>query len=414
MYDHHQQLLCEILSQCGTGLCQHPNCLAVLLNDNCRNEADKRDVLLSVLNTGIVAELLTPPHNIFQKILLAHRLTNRLCNAMGVTKKLARWAIQTWEVALRGQPVQGTPDAQFYLGWLYHLGEDVEQDFQQAAVWYRLAAHRGHSLAQYNLDSFYSPRKIIRHLLRQYGTLLCHSPDAFEVLLQDNCPFPFQREVLIKALQLGLVTEFLSPPATRSQRALFISLIQQLEETGIKRMLADWAIQSWYVALLGQSEGGDVESQFALGEWYYRGGKVGQDFQQAAKWYQRAATQGHPLAQCVLGTMYANGQGMKQDYRATEQWYRQAATQEVVAAQNNLGILYFHGHGVTQDYQVAASWFQLAADQGDVIAQYNLGVMYANGRGVSQDYDVAVKWLRLAATQGDEPARQALEVLDRI
>jgi hypothetical protein len=413
MYDYHQQLLCEILGQCGTHLCQHRKCFAVLLYDNCRKEADKRDVLLSVLNTGIVSVLLTPPHSLFQKILLARRLTNRLHNEVGVNKKLARWAIQTWEVALRGQPVQGTSDAQFYLGWLYHLGEDVEQDFQQAAAWYRRATHRGHSLAQYNLDSFYSPRKIIRHLLSQYGTLLCHSPDAFEVLLQENCPFHLQREVLIKALQLGLVTELLSLPPTLSQQALFVSLIQRLEETGIKRMLADWAIQSWYVALLGQPEGGDGESQFALGTWYYQGEKVGQDFQQAAKWYERAATQGHPLAQCVLGTMYAHGRGIKQDYQAAEQWYRQAVAQGVAAAQNNLGILYFHGHGVTQDYQVAVTWFQLAADQGDVIAQYNLGVMYANGRGVSQDYDVAVKWLRLAAASGDGSAREALEVLGR-
>jgi hypothetical protein len=413
MYDYHQQLLCEILSQCGTNLCQHRNCFAVLLYDNCRNAADKRDVLLRVLNTGIVAELLTPPHSLLQKILRARRLTNKLRNEVGVSKKLARWAIQTWEVALRGQPVQGTPDAQFYLGWLYHLGEDVEQNFQQAADWYCLAANHGHSLAQYNLDSFYSPRKIIRHLLCQYGTFLCYSPDAFEVLLQDNCPFPLQREVLIRALQQGLVTELLSPPPTLAQRALFASLIQRLEETGIKRMLADWAIQSWYVALLGQAEGGDGESQFALGTWYYQGEKVKQDFQQAAQWYLRAATQGHPLAQCVLGTMSAKGQGIKQDYQAAEQWYRQAVAQGVAAAQNNLGILYFHGHGVTQDYQIAATWFQLAADQGDVIAQYNLGVMYANGRGVSQDYDVAVKWLRLAAARGDGSAREALEVLGR-
>ena len=77
-------------------------------------------------------------------------------------------------------------------------------------------------------------------------------------------------------------------------------------------------------------------------------------------------------------------------------WFRKAAEQGNAGAQYNLAVMYDKGLGVPQDYSEAVRWYRKAAEQGDALAQYNLGVMYANGEGVPQDYAEAVRWYRKA------------------
>ena len=54
---------------------------------------------------------------------------------------------------------------------------------------------------------------------------------------------------------------------------------------------------------------GDAEAQFNLGEMYYYGRDVPHNYVEAAKWYRRAAEQGHIIAQSSLGSMYFYGEG---------------------------------------------------------------------------------------------------------
>lgn len=52
--------------------------------------------------------------------------------------------------------VSGHAAAQFQLGWMYHKGEGVVQDDQEAAKWYRMAAEQGDTDAQFNLGVTYA------------------------------------------------------------------------------------------------------------------------------------------------------------------------------------------------------------------------------------------------------------------
>jgi tetratricopeptide (TPR) repeat protein len=99
------------------------------------------------------------------------------------------------------------------------------------------------------------------------------------------------------------------------------------------------------------------------------------------------------------------------DYENAYKWYRKAAEQGDVNAQFSLATLYDYGEGVTQDYKEAAKWYRKAAEQGDDGAQYNLGVMYDQGDGVTQDDKVAVKWYRKAAELGHQRAKTRLKGL---
>ena len=67
--------------------------------------------------------------------------------------------------------------------------------------------------------------------------------------------------------------------------------------------------------LIFKAEQGDVEDQFALGEYYYRGDKDReQDYEQAVYWYRKAAEQGDADAQFALGRCYWKGFGVPEDY----------------------------------------------------------------------------------------------------
>ncbi|MBM7562709.1 tetratricopeptide repeat protein [Fusibacter tunisiensis] len=136
----------------------------------------------------------------------------------------------------------------------------------------------------------------------------------------------------------------------------------------------------------------DALAQFDLGLCYENGDGVAQDYEEAVKWYKKAAEQGHVEAQFNLGLCHENGDGVNQDYEEAANWYRKAAEQGHSDAQNNLGALFVSGDGVAQDYEEAVKWYNKAAEQGHDIAQNNLGLCYALGDGVSQNYSKALRW----------------------
>jgi hypothetical protein len=69
--------------------------------------------------------------------------------------------------------------------------------------------------------------------------------------------------------------------------------------------------------------------------------------------------------QFCLGGMYRGGYGVRKDYQQAAYWYQKAAEQGHVVAQSNLGSMYERGEGVPQDYILAHMWFSLAATNGD-------------------------------------------------
>src|SRR5271157_1133680 len=102
--------------------------------------------------------------------------------------------------------------------------------------------------------------------------------------------------------------------------------------------------------------------------------------------YFKAAEQGDAVAQYNLGNLYYHGQGLPQDYAQAALWFRKAAEQGDADAQYNIGRLYDKGQGVPRDYAQAAFWFSNGAEQGHADAQFILGGAYQLGDEVPQDY----------------------------
>jgi TPR repeat protein len=151
------------------------------------------------------------------------------------------------------------------------------------------------------------------------------------------------------------------------------------------------------------AEQGDTEAQNRLGDMFWNGQDVAQDYSQAVVWYRKAADHGDATAQFNLGVAYFSGQGVPHDQKAALTWYQKAAQQGNVNAQTNLAGMYEHGWGAPQSLWEASNWYRKAADQGDPTAQYDLAMMYVNGYGVKRDYLEAYVLLNRAASGSFSP-----------
>jgi len=124
-------------------------------------------------------------------------------------------------------------------------------------------------------------------------------------------------------------------------------------------------------------------AEYEIGDRYYWGlGGLHQSYEEAVKWFEKAARQGHAKAQYDMGVIYDLGTG-----------------------------------GVPQSDQKAIEYFELSARQGFAGAEYNLGIMFYYGQGVEKDTNTAREWLTRAAEHGHEKAikiiRQLVEKEER-
>ena len=190
---------------------------------------------------------------------------------------------------------------------------------------------------------------------------------------------------------------------------------------------------------------GEASAQYQMGEWYAH--NPGIPPEEAAKWFGKAADQGHAGAQCFLGMFCHGGYGGGDHDKEAVKWFRRAARQKHVPAQRFLGALYLTGTGVKKNPREAMKWFRKAALGGDTEsdyqlavgytkgwgvkknikkgieffhraahqdypdAQYHLGLYYRCGKRVPSDKEEAMKWLALAAAQGHEEALKELKEL---
>ena len=159
------------------------------------------------------------------------------------------------------------------------------------------------------------------------------------------------------------------------------------------------------------ADSGYVAAQRDLGSMYDFGRGVAQDHFEAAIWYRKAANQGDPLAQAALGFLYAEGQGVARDPSEALRLFRASAEAGNANGQYQLARSYADGIGQPQDLTQAATWYKKAADQGDGDGQYAYGRHYYLGLGVAQDYDIARDWFRKAADKKVVEAELALGII---
>ena len=149
---------------------------------------------------------------------------------------------------------------------------------------------------------------------------------------------------------------------------------------------------------------GDSAAAYEVAVRYAEGRGVPVNLEEAARWFERAASNGLAPAQFRYASLLEKGQGVKKDLTAARRLYLAAAAKGNAKAMHNLAVLYAEGIEGKPDYAAAAQWFRKAAQRGIADSQYNLGVLCARGLGSEKNFAESYQWFALAAAQGDKEA----------
>ena len=84
---------------------------------------------------------------------------------------------------------------------------------------------------------------------------------------------------------------------------------------------------------------------------------------EAARWYRKAAEQGHSWAQVSIGFLHAKGLGVRTDDEEARQWYQKSAEQGNSAGQRLFGVMLAYGRGGPEDLIEAYKWYSLSLKQ---------------------------------------------------
>ncbi|MEK6639956.1 MAG: trypsin-like peptidase domain-containing protein [Nitrospirota bacterium] len=294
------------------------------------------------------------------------------------------------------------PRAMFQLGEMYSDGKAVQENFAEAAKWYRRGADAGYPEAHTSMGMI--------SLIKAIG--LADSDES--------------------AVRFG---------SDESKKSEFISMVIHSERLQIRNQMALKESVKWL--RMGAEQGHDANAQFVLGLLTGAGVGVEKDPVQGAKWIRLAATK-EPAAQAFMGIYYLTGRGVEKDFVEAARRLREAAGKEVPIAYAPLGMMYAEGLGVVKDYAEASKWLRKgvqhgdpeakgylgmlyllgwggpqdlpqayslareAAEQGDQTGQFVLGVMFFSGNGVPQNPEESLKWMQASARQGYSPAQEFL------
>ena len=272
---------------------------------------------------------------------------------------------------------------------MYAKGKEAAEShrYGDAIEWYTKAAEQDNVIAQYALGEIYSgwlPKENVR----------------FDSDIEGSQNWPPNYEEAIKWFLLG---------AEQGDLGCQLGLGKIFSGYDIEDINAEtiiWGIND----LSSQSEFDKFENQYRNWKYrrqnkfknyydYWENSKV-KNYEEALKWYRKAAEQGNMYAQNRVGCMYRLGQGITQPYSCLE-WYQIAVEYGYPGYTYKLGNAYFAGNGVERDYSEAFKWLQKAAEQGNPFAKTDLGYLYYTGMGVAKDQNKARELWEDAANESE-------------
>jgi enhanced entry protein EnhC len=380
-------------------------------------------------------------------------------NAMDSDPKRQAKAFQV----AKEQADSGEEKAALLLGLLYDRGIGVKADSDQAIKWYQKSGQN--AISQFILGTYTAEGRGVEQNKDKGMAQLKHSvTDQFSyadfnmavLLRQSGAEFlPY----LIHAYELGnshagIVLADYYVADTREQekmdraRQIYEGLAQKgdrdaqlklayMEEKGLGSQPDLAAAYRWYSAsaeqgnpiaeyLLGQfyqlGENGEPDYSLAK-QWYQKASitlpeafvalgflneTVDDDYVQALKAYEQAASKGNTLGMYNLALMYLYGKGTPVDFAKAKGLFIEAANKNFHEAMNQLGSIYFMGLGQQRDEQRALAWYKKAAQLGNANALYELGLLSETGVTTKLDFSEALHYYQAAADKNHEKAMLAL------
>lgn len=334
----------------------------------------------------------------------------------------------------------GSPEAQYHVGRLYHEGakgfpkDDIKaieylesaadngnlnaqfeagtlrlnsrdrfvQSYIGAVKYLSMAANRGLAQAQYELANIYSERRI--------GTPKSYSEMRKYLLMaaeQGMAEAQYTLGMLYLNGEKGLpVDKNLANKWLEKAREGGIAIGNDIFLSKNSHLYQNELSAIKFLTTL--AENGDIESQRKLGILYSTVGNEVLDYIKAAKWFGEAANKGDAFSQYSLGVLLKEGKGVEKNTSSAFDWFKMASDQGHPKAAWQIGDMWLELGDGKSKYTKAEKWFRIAAELGSPDGQDSIGKFLEEGKGVKQDYEKAAEWYNKAAVQGHLHAQFAL------
>ena len=149
-----------------------------------------------------------------------------------------------------------------------------------------------------------------------------------------------------------------------------------------------------------------------IGDLYYYGYGVEQDYYTALYYYQEAYNYSKNLSiLCKIGDMFYYGQGVKRNLIEAKKYYELGEEHYEGDARCKLGN-FMYKEVVINNYQEAIKYHRKAAKKGNAKAMYYIGCFYEYGKGVKENRYKAIEWYEKAAELGESEAMVSLGEID--
>ncbi len=128
--------------------------------------------------------------------------------------------------------------------------------------------------------------------------------------------------------------------------------------------------------------------------------------------FRELAEQGRVDAMHSIAHTYLYGiAGIRQNYDEAFRWFTRAAQNGCPQGMYHLGLCNAEGYGTPKNPALAAEWYKKSAARGDEDAEYRVGWCYENGFGVEKDPQEALRRYTAAAAQGQADAAERVKAL---
>lgn len=188
---------------------------------------------------------------------------------------------------------------------------------------------------------------------------------------------------------------------------------QPVEQVDTVEVVPKLKEESEFDQLIKLAEKGDAQSLYKLGDIYYRGDVVEQNYPKAIEYFEQAAQLKDDDAIFRLGRIYYFGRIVNRDYSKAMKYFQECAKNGNSEAQEFIAQMYFDGTGVEQNYYKAFDYFFKAAAKDNSTAQFSVGYMLAKGLGTEKNIPLAIKYLEISADKGNTDAQNYLEKLKK-
>ena len=184
----------------------------------------------------------------------------------------------------------------YSLGSFFYYGKRTEQSYEEAIMWWKMAADVNNSNAAYMLGLCYEEGHGVGQSHEEAVMWWKRAADANN----SNAKY-----------KLGLC---------------------YAEGDGLEQSYE----KAFGLFIEVAKSGFNIEAENIVGTYYEKGLGIEQSYEEAVKWYAMAAEQKNKEAMCNLGNCYRYGRGVKRSYNEAVKWYKESGTKDAQTALNEI------------------------------------------------------------------------------